>query len=89
MRLAVGRSLGILYAYNGVVESWYPEWLQGKLNVLIGLLRRYRLVENAVNTKAMACHPYTLRSGMLEEVVIQKCTVRGATYCEQLRRRTP
>ena len=33
--LAVERCLGIFYDDSGMVESLYPEWLQGALNMLI------------------------------------------------------
>ena len=32
---AVGRSLGVLYSDDGLLESRYPEWIQGALNFLI------------------------------------------------------
>ena len=38
--MATGRFLGLLYAGNGVLELWDPEWIQGAMNVLIGLFRR-------------------------------------------------
>ena len=34
---AVGRCLGLLYAYDGVVGSEDTEWLQGAPNVIINL----------------------------------------------------
>ena len=55
MILAVVVCLGLLYTDDGVVGSGGPEWLQGALNVLIGLLRRYRLVANFAKSKAMTC----------------------------------
>ena len=69
--------IGLLYADDGVVGSQDPEWLQGALNGLIGLLRRYGLVENVAKSKAMASHPGTLRYGMLEEGLVRRCTGRG------------
>ena len=33
----VRRCMGIFYAYDGMVGLQDPEWLKGKLNVLIGL----------------------------------------------------
>ena len=59
----------LFYVENGVLGSRDPEWMQGALIVLIGLLRRYRLLANAAKSKAMTCHPVTLQSGMSEEVV--------------------
>ena len=79
---AVGRCLGLLYAYDGVVVSKDTEWLQGALNVLINLLWRYRLVANCENSKAMTCQTVTLRSGMSEEVVERRCTGRGGNIMQ-------
>ena len=58
--ITVGRCLGLFYAANGMVGSWYPEWLKVALNVLIGLFCRYRLAENVAKSKAMTFHPGTL-----------------------------
>ena len=38
--LMVGWCLGLFYAVDCMVESRYSEWLQGSLNVLIGLFWR-------------------------------------------------
>ena len=46
MGLVVGKCLGLFYTDNGVVGLWYMEWLQGALNLLIGLLRQYGPVVN-------------------------------------------
>ena len=67
--LAVGRCLGLLYTDDGMVESRDTEWLQGALNVLIGLLLWYRMVSNAAKSKAMTFQTGTLQSEMLEEAV--------------------
>ena len=49
----MGRCIGMFYADYGLVGSRYLEWLQGSLNMLIGLLRQYRLVDNTAKSKAM------------------------------------
>ena len=41
-----GRSLVMLYADDGILGSQYPEWIQGDLNVLIGLFQRIGLADN-------------------------------------------
>ena len=51
--LVVGRCLGLFFVYNGVVGLWYPTWLQGALNVLIGIFHRYGLVANVAKYKSM------------------------------------
>ena len=67
--LEVRMCLGLFYADGNVVGSRDLEWLQGAMNVLIGLFRRYGLVTNFVKSKAMTCQPGTLQSGMLEKSV--------------------
>ena len=52
--LVVGRCLGLFYADDGMAESQYPEWLQGAINMLIGLFWRYGLVAKISKSKAMA-----------------------------------
>ena len=34
---AVGWSMGVFYANDGIIGSWDLEWLQGDLTVIIGL----------------------------------------------------
>ena len=87
--LAVGPCLGLIYSDNIMVGSQDLEWIQGKLNVIIGLFQRYGLAENVFKYKAMAFHPGEIRSRMSEEAVGRGCTVKGETYICQLRRRIP
>ena len=72
-----------------MVGSRDPEWLQVALNVLIRILRRYRLLANVAKSKAMTFQLSALLSSMSEEAVQWWCTGRGETYCERLRRRIP
>ena len=51
--LLVGICLVLFYADDSVVVSRDPEWLQGDLNVLIGLFRWYGLVSNVAKSKAV------------------------------------
>ena len=53
----VGQILGIFYADGGVISSRVLEWLQGNLNVLIGLFWSIVLAANVVKSKTMVCHP--------------------------------
>ena len=78
MGLAVGWCLGLFYANNSMVRSWDPKWLQGFLNMLIGIFQRYVLVTNVSKSKAVTFHPGEIQSSMSEEVVGQQCTGRGA-----------
>ena len=48
---AVGWSLGVLYADDGLLGSWYPEQLQ------CGLFNHIGLMTNAAKSKTMACQP--------------------------------
>ena len=70
--LAIGRCLRLFYSDDGVVGLRYLEWLQGALNLLIGIFRRYKLVMNVESSKAMAYQMGTLSSGMSEEAVVNR-----------------
>ena len=48
---AVGRSMEVVYEDDGLIGSREPEWLQGSLNVLIGLFLRIGLMTNVANYK--------------------------------------
>ena len=77
---AVGRSLEVFYADNGLIESRYPKWLQGGLSVLTGPFLRIGLIENIARSKKMTCHPGAIWLGMSEEAVEQRSSVKVATY---------
>ena len=49
----MGRSMGVFYADNGFIVFQDPEWIQGAVNVLIGLFYRVRLVANVAKNKTM------------------------------------
>ena len=66
---AVGRSMGVLYADNGLLGSRGLEWLQGDPNVRFGLFRQIGLMANIAKSKTMMCQQGMIRSGILEEVV--------------------
>ena len=87
--LAVGRCTGMIYAGDSLVGSRDPEGLQGALNVLIGLFRKYGLVANIAKSKDMMCQPGDIQYGMSEEEVGWQSMGRGVTYKERLRRRIP
>ena len=61
---AVGWGMKILYAYNGIIRSREPEWLQGPLNVLIGISRQIGLMSNVAKSKVMMYHPGTIWLGI-------------------------
>ena len=51
----VGWSLGVFYVNEGLLGLWDPEWMQGALNVLIGMLHWIGLVVNIDKSKTMTC----------------------------------
>ena len=59
-----GHSLGVFYAYDGLLGYQDLEWLQGALNALIGLFRRIGLADNFSRSNTMTFHPVAIRSGM-------------------------
>ena len=81
---AVGWSMGVFYVYNFIVGLRDPEWLQGDLNVLIGLFLRIGLMANIAKSKTMMCQPGMIRSGILDEAVGQQSMGGVATYREIL-----
>ena len=81
---AVGWSMGVFYVYNFIVGLRDPEWLQGDLNVLIGLFLRIGLMANIDKSKTMMCQPGMIRSGILDEAVGQQSMGGVATYREIL-----
>ena len=51
--MAVGRSMGLLCADDGLIGSQDLEWIQGTINVLIGLLHGVGLVDNVAKSNTM------------------------------------
>ena len=37
LKMAVGRNMGVFYVDDGLIRLWYSEWLQGDINVFIGI----------------------------------------------------
>ena len=66
---AVGRSLEVLYADNGLIGLHYLEWLQGGINVLIGPFLWIGLMDNIAKSKTMTCQPGAIWLVMSEEAV--------------------
>ena len=64
MGVAVRSCLGVVYANDGMVVSRDSDWLQHLMNVLIGLFRRYGLVDKISKSRTMICQPRALRSGI-------------------------
>ena len=72
-----------------MVGSHELDWLQHAMNVLVGFFRSYGLAANVANSRTMTYQPGALRAGMLEEVVVLKCTGVGYSYRVRLQRRIP
>ena len=71
--------MGLFCTSNDAEGLQEPELLQSNLNMLIGLFRQYRLLENVAKSKAMTCHTGTLNLGMSEWAVGQRYMGRGKT----------
>ena len=76
----LGRCLGVFYAYYVMVGSRDSGWLHQEMNVLVGLFIRYGLVANVAKSRTMICQPGALRSGVLEEAMVLKCSGAGDSY---------
>ena len=62
--LVVGRCIVLVYTNKCVMGLRCWGWLQGVLNLFIGLFLRYELVANAVKSKVMIFQIGTLSSGI-------------------------
>ena len=56
MRHAVGQGLELFYVKYDLLGLRYLEWIQGTLNVFIGLSRQIFLMFNIAKSKNMTCH---------------------------------
>ena len=81
---AVWRIIVVFYAENGIIGSWFLEWIQGSLNIFIGLFCQIGLVDNFVDSKTMTCQLGSIWSVISEEAVGQISTVIGDNYRERL-----
>ena len=53
LRMAVGRYIGVFYTDGGIIGLKEPEWIQGAINVLIGIFQRVGLMANVTKSKTM------------------------------------
>ena len=79
----------MLYVDDVIIISKDLEWLQGSLNVLIGLFRRVRLMTNVANSSTMICQTELIHTGMSEEYFNWRSTGYGYSYQEILRNHIP
>ena len=66
LEYAVDWSLGVFYADDCLLVSRDQEWIQGALNVLVGIFWRIGLTANAAKSKMMTCQPEAVRLEMSE-----------------------
>ena len=60
----MGRSLGVFYADDGLIGSQDTKWIQGDLDVLIGLFRRFGLITNVEKSKTMTSQTGMIHTGI-------------------------
>ena len=70
---AVGWGLGVFYLDDGLIGLRDPEWLQGYINVRIGLMA------NVSKSKTMTFQLGVIRLGLLGEAVGWRSTGKGFT----------
>ena len=83
MGRVVGSSMGVFYMCDVPIGSQKLEWIQGDINVLIGLFCRIGLMAKFSNSRMMTCHPGTIRLWMSEKAVGWRITGRGVIYQER------
>ena len=83
-RKAVGRIMGVFYANDGLIGWRDPEWLQGSINILIGIFQRSVPMANPAKSKTMTCQPGEICTWMSEETFSRRNKGDGATYQERL-----
>ena len=59
--------MGAFYTDDGMIGSRDPEWIQGAINVLIGLFRRVFLMANDEKSNTLTCQPGSVITGVSEE----------------------
>ena len=58
----------------GLLVSQYPEWMQGALNVLVGLFQWIGLADNIAKSKTMTFHLRSIILGMSHEAFFRSIT---------------
>ena len=75
----------LFYADNGMVALYYPCWLQGDFNTLVGLFDRVGLRKNVGKTVGMVCHPFQASVNMSEAAYGRRVTGEVPTYRDILK----
>ena len=81
---AVGRSMGVFYADDGLIGSRDSKWIQGSLKLLIGLFHWIGLMAKISKSKMMVCQIGKIRLIISEETVGRRSTRKGVTYRDRL-----
>ena len=79
-----GWSLGVSYMYAELLGYRYPEWLQGDLNILIGMFWCIVLVDKFTKSNTISCQTVSIISGMSQEAFGRRSTGEVYTYRELL-----
>ena len=77
--------MALFYTYDGMVDSYDPQWLQGDFNTLSGLFDRVGLRKNFGKYIGMVCHPFQAAGNLLEVVYGRRVTGEGPTYMNSLK----
>ena len=81
--------MGLFCADVGMIGLSDTEWLQGDINVHIGLFRRVGLMANIEKSNTMNFQSGGFRMGVSEEAFSCRNKVDGATYPYHLQRHIP
>ena len=65
--MKVIRSMGVFYTNDGLIGLQDLDWIQGSINVLIGIFRRVGLMANVAKSNMMTSHPGEFREHISEE----------------------
>ena len=77
--------VALFYTYNGMVDSYDPQWLQGDFNTLSGRFDRVGLQKTFGKTAGMVCHPFQAAGDLLEVVYGGRVKGEGHTYRKSLK----
>ena len=78
--------MALFYTYDGMVDLYDPQWLQGAFNTLVSLFDRVGLRTNFGKTVGMVCHYFQAAGNLMEVEYGRRVTGEGPTYRERLKR---
>ena len=73
----------LFYAYNGMVASLDPQWLQGAFITLVSLFDRVGLRTNVCKTVGLVCRPFQAAGTQLEVTYEWQMTGEVPSYRER------